>query len=63
MVPKEPTERIIIDGYESEPDETFIEPEVWEMGGISKVERVEQAVFRARLCRASMLAAAPKEVK
>ncbi len=40
MVPKEPTKRIIIDGYESEPDETFIEPEVWEMGGISKVERV-----------------------
>lgn len=30
MVPKEPTERMVIDGFESEPDETFSEPEVWE---------------------------------
>ena len=61
MVPKEPTERMVIDGFESEPDETFSEPEVWE--AFQKMSGCEQAAFRARLCWAAMLAAAPQEVQ
>lgn len=61
MVPKEPTERMVIDGFESEPDETFSEPEVWE--AFQKMSGCEQAAYRARLCWAAMLAAAPQEVK
>ncbi|HCQ8476013.1 TPA: hypothetical protein OME37_003754 [Klebsiella michiganensis] len=60
IVPKEPTERMVIDGFESEPDETFSEPEVWE--AFQKMSGCEQAAFRARLCWAAMLAAAPQEV-
>nr|WP_316540683.1 DUF551 domain-containing protein [Klebsiella michiganensis] len=58
MVPKVPTERMVIDGFESEPDETFSEPEVWE--AFQKMSGCEQAAFRARLCWAAMLAAAPQ---
>lgn len=61
MVPKEPTERMVIDGFESEPDETFSESEVWE--AYQKMSGCEQAAYRARLCWAAMLAAAPQEVK
>ncbi|MGX2892397.1 hypothetical protein ACWJN6_28325 [Klebsiella pneumoniae] len=61
MVPKEPTERMVIDGFESEPDETFSEPEVWE--AFQKMSGCEQAAYRARLCWAAMLAAAPQEVR
>lgn len=61
MVPKEPTERMVIDGFESEPDETFSEPEVWE--AFQKMSGCEKAAFRARLCWAAMLAAAPQELK
>ncbi|HHS9878102.1 TPA: hypothetical protein ACT0TC_002983 [Klebsiella aerogenes] len=57
MVPKEPTERMVIDGVESEPDETFSESEVWE--AYQKMSGCEQAAFRARLCWATMLAAVP----
>lgn len=61
MVPKEPTERMVIDGFESEPDETFSEPEVWE--AYQKMSGCEQAAYRVRLCWAAMLTAAPQEVK
>ncbi|HAU4359981.1 hypothetical protein [Klebsiella oxytoca] len=61
LVPKEPTERMIIDGFESEPDETFSKPEVWE--AYQDMSGCEQAAYRARLCWAAMLAAAPQEVK
>lgn len=61
MVPKEPTERMVIDGFESEPDETFSEPDVWE--AYQKMSGCQQAAYRARLCWAAMLAAAPQEVK
>ena len=30
LVPIEPTENMIIEGLESEPDKTFSKPEVWE---------------------------------
>lgn len=61
MVPKEPTERMVIDGFESEPDETFSEPEVWE--AYEAMSGCEQAHYRARLCWAAMVAAAMQEVK
>ncbi|WP_109223613.1 hypothetical protein [Klebsiella pneumoniae] len=61
MVPKEPTERMVIDGFESEPDETFSEPDVWE--AYQKMSGCQQAAYRARLCWAAMLASAPQEVK
>ena len=61
MVPKEPTERMVIDGFESEPDETFSEPEVWE--AYQKMSGCDQAAYRVRLCWAAMLTAAPQEVK
>lgn len=59
MVPKEPTERMVIDGFESEPDETFSEPEVWEK--YQKMSGCQQAAYRARLCYAAMISAAPKQ--
>ncbi|HFN0469019.1 TPA: hypothetical protein ACHB00_001291 [Klebsiella pneumoniae] len=58
MVPKEPTERMVIDGFESEPDESFSKPEVWE--AYQDMSGCEQAAYRARLCWAAMLAAAPQ---
>ncbi|HHT5671477.1 TPA: hypothetical protein ACTZF8_001361 [Raoultella ornithinolytica] len=61
MVPKEPTERMVIDGFESEPDETFSEPEMWE--AYQKMSGCEQAAYRVRLCWAAMLTAALLEVK
>ncbi|HFP9201471.1 TPA: hypothetical protein ACHP1R_005385 [Raoultella ornithinolytica] len=61
MVPREPTERMVIDGFESEPDETFSEPDVWE--AYQKMSGCQQAAYRARLCWAAMLASAPQEVK
>lgn len=59
MVPKEPTERMVIDGFESEPDETFSEPRVWEK--YQKMSGCQQAAYRARLCYAAMISAAPKQ--
>lgn len=59
MVPKEPTERMVIDGFESEPDETFSEPEVWE--AYEAMSGCGQAHYRARLCWAAMISAAPKQ--
>lgn len=61
MVPKEPTERMVIDGFESEPDEIFSEPEVWEK--YQKMSGCEQAAYRARLCWAAMIAVAPPALK
>lgn len=60
MVPEEPTESMVIAGFESEPDEFFSESEVWE--AYQKMSGCEQAAFRARLCWRAMLAAAQQEV-
>lgn len=57
LAPIEPTERMIIDGFESEPDEGFSDPEEWEK--YQAMSGCEQAAHRARLCYAAMLAAAP----
>ena len=57
LVPIEPTENMIIDGFESEPDKTFSKPEVWEE--YAAMSGCKQAAHRAKLCWAAMLAAAP----
>ena len=61
MVPKEPTEGMIVEGFESWPDEDFSEPEVWEE--YQNMSGCQQAAHRAKLCWAAMIAAAPQEVK
>ncbi|EKJ9784358.1 hypothetical protein R5M28_003711 [Klebsiella aerogenes] len=61
MVPKEPTEKMVIKGFESEPDEFLSEPEVWEE--YQNMSGCQQAAHRARLCWAAMLAAIPPAPK
>lgn len=61
MVPKVPTEDMLVAGFESEPDETFSEPEVWEE--YQNMSGCQQAAHRARLCWAAMLAAIPTAPK
>ena len=60
LVPIEPTESMIINGFESEPDESFSEPDVWE--AYEAMSGCQQAAHRAKLCWAAMIAAAPKGV-
>lgn len=57
LVPIEPTENMIIEGFESEPNKTFSKPEVWEE--YAAMSGCKQAAYRAKLCWAAMLAAAP----
>ncbi len=57
LVPIEPTENMIIEGFESEPDKTFSKPEVWEE--YAAMSGCKQAAYRAKLCWAAMLATAP----
>lgn len=57
LVPIEPTEEMIVEGFESEPDKTFSKPEVWEE--YAAMSGCKQAAHRAKLCWAAMLAAAP----
>jgi hypothetical protein len=59
MVPVEPTEDMVIAGFESEPDETFSKPEVWEE--YQAMSGCQQAAYRAKLCWSAMLAAAPQQ--
>lgn len=58
MVPVEPTEHMIVEGFESEPDEFFSDAEVWET--YDAMSGCQQAAHRAKLCWAAMLAAAQK---
>lgn len=57
LVPVEPTESMIVDGFESEPDEYLSQPEVW--AAYKMMSGCQQAAYKARLCWAAMLAAAP----
>lgn len=57
-VPIEPTEDMIIAGFESAPNEDFSEPEEWE--AYAAMSGCQQAAHKARLCWAAMLAAAPE---
>ena len=62
MVPVEPTEDMIVNGFESEPDESFSDEKEWE--DYDAMSGCQQAAHRAKLCWAAMIAAAPKpEVK
>lgn len=58
MVPIEPTEDMIVYGFESEPDEDFSDQAVWEE--YQAMSGCQQAAHRAKLCWAAMIAAAPK---
>ncbi|MCW6019457.1 hypothetical protein [Enterobacter hormaechei] len=58
MVPVEPTEDMIVNGFESEPDESFSDEKEWE--AYDAMSGCQQAAHRAKLCYAAMIAAAPK---
>lgn len=58
MVPKEPTEDMVISGFESEPDKNFSNPDEWE--AYDAMSGCQQAAHKAKLCWAAMIAAAPK---
>ncbi|UGQ44940.1 hypothetical protein [Massilia endophytica] len=56
LVPVEPTEDMVIRGFESRPDPVF-QPEHWD--AYEQMSGCQQSAFAARLCYAAMLAAAP----
>lgn len=58
LVPIEPTEDMIVNGFESEPDESFSDDKEWE--AYEAMSGCQQAAHRAKLCWAAMIAAAPK---
>ncbi|MCR1298410.1 hypothetical protein [Enterobacter kobei] len=58
LVPVEPTEHMIVEGFESEPDEFFSDEEVWE--AYDAMSGCQQAAHWAKLCWAAMIKAAPK---
>ncbi len=58
-VPVEPTEDMIIHGFESEPDESFSEEKDWL--AYEAMSGCQQAAHRAKLCWAAMIAAAPQQ--
>lgn len=58
LVPVEPTEDMIVNGFESEPDESFSDEKEWE--AYDAMSGCQQAAYRAKLCWAAMLSAAPK---
>ncbi|EKS6738513.1 hypothetical protein NTH60_002502 [Enterobacter ludwigii] len=58
LVPVEPTEDMIVNGFESEPDESFSDEKEWEE--YDAMSGCQQAAHRAKLCYAAMIAAAPK---
>lgn len=58
LVPVEPTEDMIVNGFESEPDESFSDEKEWE--AYDAMSGCQQAAHRAKLCWAAMIEAAPK---
>ncbi|EKS7795113.1 hypothetical protein JGK43_003482, partial [Edwardsiella piscicida] len=59
LVPIEPTEDMIVNGFESAPHEGFCAQEVWEE--YQSMSGCRQAAHRAKLCWAAMIAAAPQQ--
>lgn len=57
IVPVEPTEDMIVNGFESEPDESFSDEREWE--AYDAMSGCQQAAHRAKLCWAAMIAASP----
>lgn len=58
LVPIEPTEDMVIRGFESKPDQFWSTPEEW--AEYEAMSGCQQAAHKARLCYAAMLAAAPE---
>lgn len=61
LVPSEPTEDMVIHGFESAPSLGFSKPEEWD--AYEQMSGCQQAAHKARLCYAAMLAAAPETWK
>ena len=61
MVPIEPTEDMIVNGFESEPDESFSDEKEWE--AYDAMSGCQQAAHRAKLCWAAMIKASQKQSK
>ncbi len=59
LVPVEPTEDMIIAGFEAELREEFRDPDAWE--AYEAMSGCEQAALRAKWCWAAMVAAAPQQ--
>lgn len=57
LVPIVPTEKMVIDGFESEPNKSFSNDDVWEE--YQAMSGCRQAAHRAKLCWDAMLATAP----
>lgn len=57
LVPVEPTEDMVVEGFESKPCKLFSEPAEW--ASFDEMSGCQQAAHTARLCWAAMLAAAP----
>lgn len=57
LVPIEPTETMVVCGFESRPDPIFSKPEEWE--AFDAMSGCQQAAHKARLCWAAMLDASP----
>ena len=58
LFPIEPTEHMVGNGFESEPDKFFSPSDVWKE--YKAMSGCGQAAHRAKLCWAAMIAAAPK---
>lgn len=57
LVPVEPTENMVVEGFESEPDSFFSNSDEWE--AYKAMSGCQQAAQKAKLCWAAMIAAAP----
>ncbi len=58
-VPVEPTEDMVIAGFEAELREEFRDPDAWD--AFEAMSGCEQAAHRAKWCWAAMIAAAPQK--
>ena len=61
LVPIEPTESMIINGFESEPDSFFSDPKSW--AAYQAMSGCQQAAHRAKLCWAAMVKTALQQEK
>lgn len=59
LVPVEPTEGMVIAGFEAELREEFRDPDAWET--YEGMSGCEQAALRAKWCWAAMVKAAPQQ--
>ena len=57
LVPIEPTENMVVEGFESEPDSFFSHSDEWE--AYKAMSGCQQAAHKSKLCWAAMIAAAP----